>query len=141
VSHSAIDPPGVGLLQLAGKPAPYANGVLVRTVSDLLFVSGQVAFDETGAIRSDDIETQADQALRNLVAVLTEAGSAPEHVVKLTAFLTDRAYVETYVAARERLFAGCRPASTTVICDLVRPEMLIEIEAVAVVPNGASASA
>jgi 2-iminobutanoate/2-iminopropanoate deaminase len=130
-----INPPSAALLQLGGRTAPYSNGVLVRGAPDLLFVSGQVAFDEEGNVRGDDIESQADLTLRNLLGVLEAAGSAPEHIVKLTAFLAHREYVGAYVAARERLLPSCRPASTTVIAELVRPEMLIEVEAVAVVPQ------
>jgi 2-iminobutanoate/2-iminopropanoate deaminase len=112
--------------------------MLVESPFDLLLVSGQVAFDGKGALVGRDIETQADRALRNLLTVLAEVGGGPEHVVKFTAFLTRREYVGPYVAARERLFQGCRPASTTVICELVDPEMLIEVEAVAALPKASA---
>jgi enamine deaminase RidA (YjgF/YER057c/UK114 family) len=132
----SINPQEVELFSPGGRPAPYSNGVLALGASNLLFISGQVAFDDNGALVSAEIDAQAEQALRNLIRILSEAGSSPRHLIKLTAFLTDRAYVEPCIAARERnLTAGCRPASTTVICELVRPEMLIEIEAIAVVPG------
>ena len=120
---------------MGGRTAPYSNAILIRSGTGLVFVSGQVAFDGQGNICGDDIESQADLTLRNLVGVLHAAGSAPEHIVKLTAFLARREYVDAYVEARERLLLACRPASTTVIAELVRPEMLIEVEAVAVVPE------
>jgi 2-iminobutanoate/2-iminopropanoate deaminase len=134
MSATPVNPRRAALLQLQGRPAPYSNAVLVQGGPDLLFVSGQVAFDEAGQVRGDDIESQADLTLRNLLRVLAAAGSGPGHLVKLTAFLTRRDHVEAYVAARERLLPECRPASTTVIAELVRPEMLIEVEAVAIVP-------
>jgi 2-iminobutanoate/2-iminopropanoate deaminase len=130
----AINPGTIGLFGVGGRPAPYSNGMLVEGPYGLLFVSGQVAFDDRGRIVGDDIEAQAERALANLLAVLAEAGAGPGDVIRFGAFLTSREYVAPYVAARERLFPGCRPASTTVICDLVDPAMLIEVEAVAAIP-------
>jgi 2-iminobutanoate/2-iminopropanoate deaminase len=134
----AVNPPGIGLFGIGGRPAPYSNGMLAQGEYELLFVSGQVAFDQNGEIVGTDIDTQADRALRNLLVVLAEAGGGPEHVIKFNAFLTRREYVAAYVAARDRLFPGCRPASSTVICELVSPDMLIEVEAVAALPAGAA---
>ena len=79
------------VLQPPGWPRPrgYANGIAAE--GRLVFVAGQIGWDETGPLVSDDLAGQVRQALANIVAVLAEAGAGPEHVVRLTWYVTDRA--------------------------------------------------
>lgn len=101
----------------------------------LVFVSGQLPFDSNRAIASIDVGGQTRQCVKNLESVLREAGLGLEDVVKTTVWLakaTDfAAFNESYAAA----FGDRRPARSTVVCPLVLPEALIEIEAVARRPS------
>ncbi len=99
----------------------------------LVFVSGQVALDGAGSLVGEgDCGEQARQTFRNVAAALASAGATWDDVVKLTAFLVDPADYDAYAAARLEVFPQGGPASSTVIvAALVRPEFLIEIEAVA----------
>jgi reactive intermediate/imine deaminase len=117
---------------IAPPSGSYSHGVLAggRTV----FVSGQVGTDPAGELAGADAESQARQAFRNLEAVLAAAGSDFGSVVKLTAYLTDRAQVADLAKARAEFVAEPFPASTVVVVPaLLDPEWLLEIEAVALV--------
>lgn len=72
-----------------GKPSGYANGLLTTVAGNLLFVSGQVAWNREQQIISSDFVEQFDQALANFVTVVTEAGGAPANVVRLIIYVTD----------------------------------------------------
>ncbi len=114
-------------------PAGYSHAV---RAGGLLFVSGQVALDRTGAIvGAGDMGAQARQAFRNLGAVLESAGASFAQVAKLTYFVTDVEAIAHIRAARDEfVVATAPPASTLVeVARLFRPELMIEIEAVAVV--------
>ena len=118
-------------------PDPYAPYLLSQAirVGDLVFVSGQVGIDGEGELVSlDDFETQADQAFLNLSNVLAAGGSGMDRVVKVTIFLTDMAAnFPKVVELRRRWFSPPYPADTIVeVRSLYRPEVLLEIEAVAV---------
>jgi enamine deaminase RidA (YjgF/YER057c/UK114 family) len=78
------------VLQPPGWPRPrgYANGVAAE--GRLVFVAGQIGWDTTGTIVSDDLVEQVRQTLENTVTVLREAGAGPEHVARMTWYLTDR---------------------------------------------------
>jgi enamine deaminase RidA (YjgF/YER057c/UK114 family) len=125
-------------LQPPGWPEPrgYANGV--EASGRLVFVGGQIGWDETGAFPYSDLPGQVGQALRNIVAVLAEAGAGPEHVVRMTWFVTDR---DAYLAGRKEIGAAYRevmgrhfPAMAVVqVTALVEAEAQVEIEATAVV--------
>jgi enamine deaminase RidA (YjgF/YER057c/UK114 family) len=117
----------------------YANGVAAE--GRMVFVAGQIGWNpETGAFETDDFAAQAGQALRNVARVLAEAGAAPEHVTRLTWFVTDR---DAYLAAARALGAAYRevfgrryPAmSVVVVAGLLEPRARVEIEATAVVPS------
>jgi enamine deaminase RidA (YjgF/YER057c/UK114 family) len=120
------------------RPKGYANGVVAR--GRMVFVAGQVGWDETESFRSDDFADQAEQALTNIVAVLREAGAGPEHLVRLTWFVTD---TEAYLASQKRLGAAYRrvigahfPAMSVIgIRALYEPGARLEIEATAVLPD------
>jgi enamine deaminase RidA (YjgF/YER057c/UK114 family) len=127
-------------LQPPGWPRPrgYANGIAAE--GRLVFVAGQIGWDETGAFPAADLPGQVRQALRNVVAVLAEAGAGPEHVARMTWYVTDRdAYVadpgalgEAYREVMGRHF----PAMSVVqVAALVEPHAKVEIEATAVVPR------
>ena len=77
-------------LQPPGWPEPrgYANGIAAE--GTLVFVGGQIGWDETGAFPAADLAGQVGQALRNIVAVLAEAGAQPTDVARLTWYVTDR---------------------------------------------------
>jgi len=106
----------------------------IRT-GDLVFVSGQVSQDTTGAVVGvGDPKVQADQVFQNLKAVLEAAGSGLDLIVKTTVLTTKLEYRPVINEARERYFGptGRFPASTfMVVTSLALPEWLIEIEAVA----------
>jgi enamine deaminase RidA (YjgF/YER057c/UK114 family) len=116
----------------------YANGVAAR--GTLVFVAGQIGWDGRQRFVSNDFVAQARQALANVVAVLREAGAAPEHIVRMTWYVVDR---DEYVASYPGLGTAYReivgrhfPAMTAVeVSRLVEPQARVEIEATAVVPD------
>jgi len=127
-------------LQPPGWPRPrgYANGVAAEG-GTLVFVAGQIGWDETGAFPAADLPGQVRQTLRNVLAVLAEAGARPEHVARLTWYVTDRAeYLATareIGAAYRELMGGHYPAMAVVeVSALVEAQAKVEIEATAVVP-------
>jgi enamine deaminase RidA (YjgF/YER057c/UK114 family) len=127
-------------LQPPGWPRPrgYANGIAAE--GRLVFVAGQIGWDETGAFPAADLAGQVRQALRNVVAVLAEAGAGPEHIARMTWYVTDR---DAYVADPAALGEAYRevigrhfPAMSVVqVAALVEPQAKVEIEATAVVPR------
>lgn len=102
-------------------------------VGDLIFVSGQAALDDGGAIVGiGEFETQARRSIENLSRVLEAAGSGLDKLVKVTILVTDMTEFETVVKLREEYFTAPYPADT--ICEvrsLALPELLFEIEAIA----------
>ena len=125
-------------LQPPGWPEPrgYANGV--EASGRLVFVAGQIGWDETGTFVSDALAAQVGQALRNVVAVLAEAGAGPEHVVRLTWYVTSRnEYLETIkdVGAAYRSVMGRTfpPMAVVEVSALMEAAAKVEIEATAVV--------
>ena len=107
-------------------------------VGDLVFVSGQAAVDDGGEVVGvDDFDAQARQAISNLERVLLGAGSSLAQVVKVTIFITDMAHFRRVVDLRQEFFTPPYPADT--ICEvaaLAYPELMFEIEAVALVGEG-----
>jgi 2-iminobutanoate/2-iminopropanoate deaminase len=97
---------------------------------ELVFTAGQLAFDENGQI-SGDIAAQTARTLQNLEAVLKTAGLGLQDVVKTTVWLTDVKNFAAYNDAYASAFGDHKPARSTVVSGLARPEALIEIEAVA----------
>jgi enamine deaminase RidA (YjgF/YER057c/UK114 family) len=111
--------------------AAYSHGVEVAAGSRLLFCSGQLGVSQEDTVPGD-VGEQAELCFRNIEAVLSSAGMALSNVVRINAFVTDRAYMKAYMAVRDRLFAPPFPASTLVIVSgFARPEFKIEIEAIA----------
>lgn len=139
MARRVLSPPG------EGKPiGMYSAGVQVDGGS-LVFVAGQVAMDAQGRIVGEgDVKAQAAQVYRNLAAVLGEAGLTLRDVVKFTTFLTrdeDWApFGEWRRAEYPRLFPdGVHPPNTGVVVHaLARPQLLLEVEAIAVRPGPAA---
>jgi 2-iminobutanoate/2-iminopropanoate deaminase len=129
--------PNVDLERVRTEPDPYEPYRISQAirVGDLLFVSGQAAIDEHGQLVGvGDFDAQAEQAFTNLERVLEAGGSALRHVVKVTIFLTDMAAnFPAIVDLRGKWFTPPYPADTIVeVRSLYRPEVEIEIEAIAV---------
>ena len=101
-------------------------------VGDTLYVSGQIAVDNAGNVVGEgDCETQSRQVMANIRAVVKAVGGSMDNVVKITCFLTDIANYPAYSKVRAETFPSNPPASSTVIVvGLVRPELLVEVEAV-----------
>lgn len=104
-----------------------------RRAGSLLFVSGQLPRDPSGAIVPGDIKAQTRQALRNMVAILAAEGCGPGDVVKVTAWLTDAAHMASFNEAYTEVFAPPYPARSVVISGLVAAAD-VEIEAIALIP-------
>ncbi|MFJ1576934.1 RidA family protein [Streptomyces sp. NPDC088182] len=106
-------------------------------------VSGQCAFDEEGALVGEgDPAAQARQVFENLRRCLAAAGASFDDVVKLTYFVTDVAHLPAIREARDAVIdTACPPASSAVqVSALFRPELLLEIEAFAIVPDSGPVS-
>src|SRR5215213_2515051 len=73
-----------------GTPSGYANGLLADASGKLLFISGQIAWDENQRIVSDDFVEQFDRALANVIAVVNAAHAKPEHIVRLVIYVTSK---------------------------------------------------
>jgi enamine deaminase RidA (YjgF/YER057c/UK114 family) len=126
-------------LQPPGWPRPkgYANGMAGQ--GRVVLVGGQVGWDAEGRFPAGFV-AQAEQALRNILAVLAEAGGGPEHVGRLTWYVTDMAeYRESLRAlgpAYRVVMGRHSPAMTLVqVAALVEPEARVEIEATAILPG------
>jgi 2-iminobutanoate/2-iminopropanoate deaminase len=118
------------------KPAGiFSSGVKVP-VGNLIFVSGQVARNAAGeTVGKGDIRAQTRQTLENVKAVLEAAGATMDDIVKVTVFVTDVSHLTAIHEVRAEYFKRDYPASTLVeVKSLVSPELMIEIEAIAVTP-------
>jgi reactive intermediate/imine deaminase len=119
-------------------PAPgYSQGVTVSG-GHTTWTAGQVAFDsEGGVVGEGDIVAQTRKTFENLAAVLHEAGATFADVVKLNYFVTDITQVAEIRAVRDEFVDTERPPASTLVqvAGLVRPELLIEIEAVVVLED------
>ena len=116
----------------------YANGVVAE--GRQVFIAGQIGWNEKCELVSDDFIGQVEQALKNIVAVLKEAGGGPEHLVRLTWYLTDK---REYLSRQRELGEAYRrvigknfPAmSAFVVMALIEDRAKVEIEATAVIPS------
>jgi enamine deaminase RidA (YjgF/YER057c/UK114 family) len=119
-------------------PRGYVNGVAARGTQ--VFVAGQIGWNAQCQFESDDLVAQTRQALLNVVAVLAEAGATPEHIVRMTWYLTDR--TEYLARAREigavfRETVGSYAIAMTAVqvAALIESRAKVEIEVTAVVPG------
>lgn len=122
-------------------PRGYSNGVLteMQVGSKLVFVGGQVGWNGQQQFESDDFADQVRQALLNIVQILAEGGAKPEHIVRMTWYVTDKKeYVAAYpgIGKHYRELIGRHfPAMTAVeVAGLVEDRAKVEIEVTAVVP-------
>ena len=119
------------------RPRGYANGV--AATGRQVFIAGMIGWDAQGVFHSDDFAAQARQALQNIVDVLREAGGRPEHIVRLTWYVTDKrdylaAGPEVGTAFRE-IIGSYNAAMTAVqVTALIEDRAKVEIEATAVIP-------
>ncbi|KIT14857.1 RidA family protein [Jannaschia aquimarina] len=118
----------------------YSHGILAPAGGHLVVTSGQLALATDGTV-PDDARRQADLCLSNIAAILAEAGAGPRHIIRLNAYVTDRAHFLDYMAARDAWLdaagVAVRPASTLLIVSgFTREEFLVEVEATAWLPGG-----
>ena len=119
-------------------PIGYANGI--ESAGRMVFVAGQVGWNEQQVFESEALAVQFEQALKNVIAVLAEAGARPEHVCRMTAYCCDK---PAYLAARSELGAIWRrymgrhypTMSMIFVSDLLDSPGKIELEATAVIPE------
>jgi len=122
-----------------GAPSGYANGVLADTGGRLLFVAGQIGWDQQQQIVSDDMVAQFDRALANVITVVTEAGGSSQQIGRLIIYVTDKDEYRTCmkeIGARYRARMGKHfPAMVLVeVAGLLEDRAKIEIEGIAVLP-------
>ncbi len=121
--------------QIQTDRAPRAIGPYSQAISanGFVFCSGQIPLDpDTGDIVGTDIQEQTEQALTNLFAVLQAAGASPASVVKTTVLLSDMDHFGDMNAVYERMFGGHKPARAAFAVKTLPRNVLVEIEAVAV---------
>ncbi len=120
------------------QPKGYANGVAAE--GRMVFTGGMIGWNAEEVFESKDFTGQAEQTLRNIVAVLAEAGARPDHIVRMTWYVTDK---QAYLASQRELGAAYKqvigrhfPAMAVVqVVALVEDDAMVEIEATAVVPS------
>jgi enamine deaminase RidA (YjgF/YER057c/UK114 family) len=120
------------------RPKGYANGVAVR--GRMVFVAGMVGWDAQGVFHTDDMAGQVQQALDNVVAVLREGGAGPEHIVRMTWYVTSKREYLQASAEIGRIFRAAigsfSIAMTAVeVSALIEDRAKVEIEVTAVVPE------
>jgi len=107
----------------------------------MVFVRGQIGqdLDTSQSLAIGDAGGQAEQAMKNIDLLLTEAGSRLEHICKITIYLTDPRYREAVYRVVGRWLKGVFPVSTgVVVTALARPEWLVEIDVIAMIPDEAA---
>ena len=120
------------------RPKGYANGVAAR--GRQVYIAGMIGWDAQGRFHSDDFAQQAQQALQNIVEVLRVAGGKPEHIVRMTWYVTDK---REYLAAAKdigkafRETIGCYDIAMTAVevKALIEDRAKVEIEATAMLPE------
>lgn len=122
-----------------GAPSGYANGLIAEAGGKLLFIAGQIAFNETQQVVSDDFVEQFDKALENVIAVVTAAGAEPANIARLIIYVTNKTeYRERRreVGERYRKHMGKHfPAMVLVqVAGLLDDAAKVEIEGIAVLP-------
>ena len=131
-AHEALTPPGFG------RAKGYSHGIAAE--GRMVFVAGQVGWDENETFPSSDFVDQLRQALANTKAILAAGGAAPEHVVRMTWFILDK---ELYLSRLKEVGAAYReimgknyPAMAVIVVKgFIEDGALLEIETTAVVPH------
>jgi enamine deaminase RidA (YjgF/YER057c/UK114 family) len=122
------------------KPKGYANGIALSGASKLVFVAGQVAWDaEQRIVGRGDFAAQFEQALRNVAAVLRAGGAEPQHILRMTVYVTDKQMYSTHAkkigVVWKDVVGKHYPAMTLVeVADLLEEGALVELEATAAIP-------
>jgi enamine deaminase RidA (YjgF/YER057c/UK114 family) len=120
------------------KPRGYSNGIAAR--GQLVFLAGMIGWNKDQQFETDEFAAQVKQALENIVAVLREAGAGPEHIVRLTWYVTDK---REYHANLPKLGQAYRAVmgkhfpvmSVLEVSGLMEDRAKVEIEATAVIPD------
>lgn len=128
------------ILQPAGWPRPkgYTNGVAAR--GRMVFTAGIVGWNESEVFERKDFAGQFEQILKNTTAILREAGASPDHIVRMTCYVTDK---QAYLASLKEIGAAWREhfgrvfpcMAVVVVSALVEDEALVEVETTAVIPD------
>jgi enamine deaminase RidA (YjgF/YER057c/UK114 family) len=106
----------------------YANIVVAGPFA---FIAGQTAFDADGnVVGVGDINAQCEKTLENLSIALRAVNAEPKDIVKVTNYVTDRAYLPTLVEVRNRVWGELRTASTAVVGGLARDTLMVEVDAI-----------
>jgi enamine deaminase RidA (YjgF/YER057c/UK114 family) len=131
VAHTTLLPPGWP------RPKGYANGVAAE--GRLIVTGGVIGWDENERLVADDLPGQFRRVLANTLAILKEGGAGPEHIVRMTWYVTDiAAYRDSLpdmgAAYREVIGRHCPAMAVVGVSGLVEPDALVEIETMAVVP-------
>ncbi len=121
------------------RPRGYTH-VVEASAGRTIYISGQVAWDAEGrVVGQGDFAAQTRQVFENLKAALAAASATLEHILKITVFVVDVSQVQTFRAIRDEYFGGDPPASSLVqVSQLVLPDLLVEVEAIAVVESDGS---
>lgn len=125
MQKTSFNPDGV-----AAPVGGYAHGCLVTEGRRILFVSGQIPAAPDGSIPAD-FESQARNVWRNIETVLKQAGMGFDNLVKVTAFLTDRAHILPNRKIRTEMLGDRRIAMSAIIAGTLDPAWLLEVEAIA----------
>jgi enamine deaminase RidA (YjgF/YER057c/UK114 family) len=120
------------------RPRGYSNGVMAR--GQMVFVAGMIGWDANNEFQTDDFAGQARQALQNVVAVLSEAGAKPEHITRMTWYVTDK---QEYIGAGREVGQAFRDIigsfnaamSAVQVVALMEDRAKVEIEVTAVIPD------
>lgn len=120
------------------KPKGYSNGIAAK--GTMVFVAGMVGWNEKEEFETNDFAEQAHQALKNIVAVLNEAGARPEHITRMTWYFIDKdeynASLRNLGQAYQSVLGKVFPAMTGIqVASLVENEAKVEIEVTAVIPD------
>lgn len=122
--------------QLFEARGPFSHAVKLSGMGNLIFTSTVAAIDQNwNVIGEGDIRKQTEATILNLKAVLQDAGASIKDIVKVNWYLTDISHFPTVLEVREQMFEGNKPASATIpIGQLAIPELLLEADAIAVLP-------
>lgn len=119
------------IIEPSGIAPPAANYSHAIRCGDLLFLAGEVGLEPDGSVREGDVRAQTRRVIMNMEAILHAAGFGLDDVVQTTAYLVDLDDFAAFDEVYTELFGDHSPARATVRADLVRPEFLVEIQAIA----------